>query len=192
MVCLTTLRRVRSIKIVLLSLGFMGFAWSESGQKPEVAIDKRPTVAILPFGFDLEITTLSVLKTLPEPFSPDDEAPQVGATLQSIRADAQWLFVRGVATGHQFRFSSIEEADALAAELGINPGGLPSREHLSEFKTRLGADLVVAASRLDYGQIRWQRLDRGCSWIFPRKRLHWDWPLPGTLSFSQRTLASNR
>jgi hypothetical protein len=161
MVCLPTLRRVRSIEIVLLSLAFVGCAWSESGQKPEVAIDKRPTVAILPFGFDLEITTLSVLKTLPEPLSPDDEARQVEATLRSIRADARWLFVRGVATGHQFRFSSIGETDALAAELGINPGSLPSREHLGEFKTRLGADLVVAASILDYGQMRCRRLGSG-------------------------------
>jgi hypothetical protein len=35
MVCLTTLRRARSIEIVLLSLAFVGCAWSESGQMEE-------------------------------------------------------------------------------------------------------------------------------------------------------------
>ena len=125
MVCLTTLRRVRSIEIVLLSLAFVGCAWSESSQKPEFATGKRPTVPILPFSFDRKITMVSVLKTLPEPLSPDDQTRQVEAALQSIRADARWLFVEGVATGHQFRFSSIEESDALAAELGINPGRSP-------------------------------------------------------------------
>ena len=161
MVCRTRPRCVRAIAIVLLALAFAGCAWSESGQKPEIPIAKRQTVAILPFGFDIEITSLSALKTVPEPLFPDDEARQVDATLQSIRADARWLFVSGIATGHQFRFASLEETDALAAELGLQPGGLPSYEQLSQFRTRLGADLVVAANILDYGQIRWQWLVSG-------------------------------
>ena len=43
----------------------------------------------------------------------------------------------------------------------IKPGVLPNAEQLAEFRRRLGADLVVAGSILDYGQIRWQWMAAG-------------------------------
>lgn len=96
-----------------------------------------------------------------ETLSPDEEARQVGETLQEVRVDARWLFLSRLATGHQFRFASLEETDALAVGLGLNPGALPTGEQLTEFRTRLHADLVVAGNILDYGQIRWQWLAMG-------------------------------
>src|SRR5262252_3224321 len=82
-------------------------------------LNQRPYLAILPFGFDIEITKLSTVQTVDGTLSP-------------------------------------EETDELAKELELKPGVLPNAEQLTEFRRRLGADLVVAGSILDYGKIRWQ------------------------------------
>jgi hypothetical protein len=119
-------------------------------------LKERPSVAILPFGFDLEITKLSALKTVDETLSPEDETKQVAETLWEIQQEARWLLLSRLATGQGFQFVPADQTDALAAELGLKPGVLPTPEQLTEFRRRLGADLVVAGSILDYGKIRWQ------------------------------------
>ena len=40
-------------------------------------LNERPSVAILPVGFDLEIRTLSAVKTAHEMLSPEEESKQV-------------------------------------------------------------------------------------------------------------------
>ena len=119
-------------------------------------LNERPTVAILPFGFDLEITTLSEIKTVDETLSQGDESTHVAETLWEIQQEARWLLLSRLAAGQGFQFVSAAQTDALAAELDLKPGVLPNPEQLTEFRRRLGADLVVAGSILDYGKIRWQ------------------------------------
>lgn len=119
-------------------------------------LKERPSVAILPFGFDLEITKLSTVKTVDETLSPEDDAKQVAEALREIQQEARWLLLSRLATGQGFQFVPAGQTDALAEELGLKPGILPNPEQLTEFRRRLGADLVVAGSILDYGKIRWQ------------------------------------
>jgi len=119
-------------------------------------LNERPSVAILPFGFDLEITKLSAVKTVDETLSPEDESKQLAETLREIQQEARWLLLSRLAAGYGFQFVPPEQADALAEELQLKPGVLPNPEQLVEFRRRLGADLVVAGSILDYGKVRWQ------------------------------------
>lgn len=124
-------------------------------------LQERPYVAILPFGFDLEITHLSTVKTVEGSLSTEDEAKQVAEALREIQQEARWLLLSRLATGQGFWFVSPEQTDALAEELELKPGMLPHAEQLAEFRRRLGADLVVAGSILDYGKIRWQWMAAG-------------------------------
>jgi hypothetical protein len=124
-------------------------------------LNERPTVAILPFGFDLEITTLSAVKTVDETLSPEDETTHVAEALREIQREARWLLLSRLATGYGFQFVSLAQTDALAEELQLNAGTLPTAEQLTEFRRRLGADLVITGSILDYGKIRWQWMAAG-------------------------------
>ena len=119
-------------------------------------LSMRPYVAILPFGFDLEITTLSAVKTVDGTLSPEDESKQLAEALREIQQEARWLLLSRLAAGQGFRFVSPEQTDALAEEFQLKPGDLPNAEQLTAFRHRLGADLVVAGSILDYGKVRWQ------------------------------------
>jgi hypothetical protein len=124
-------------------------------------LNERPTVAILPFGFDLEITKLSAVKTVDETLPPEDEAKQVADTLREIQQEARWLLLSRLSAGQGFQFIPADQTDALAGELQLNAGTLPTAEQLTEFRRRLGADLVITGSILDYGKIRWQWLVTG-------------------------------
>jgi len=119
-------------------------------------LNERPYLAILPFGFDIEITKLSTVQTVDGTLSPEDEAKQVAEALREIQQEARWLLLSRLAAGQGFRFVSLEQTDELAKEVELKPGVLPNAEQLTEFRRRLGADLVVAGSILDYGKIRWQ------------------------------------
>lgn len=93
--------------------------------------------------------------------SPEDESTQLAEALREVQQEARWLLLSRLATGQGFWFVPPEQTDALAEELQIKPGVLPNAEQLAEFRRRLGADLVVAGSILDYGQIRWQWMAAG-------------------------------
>lgn len=116
-------------------------------------LHEHPSVAILPFGFDLDITKLSEVKTVDETLSPEEEPKQVAEALRQIQQEARWLLLSRLATGRGFRFVSPEQTDALAEELQLTPGVLPNADQLTEFRQRLGADLVIAGSILDYGTV---------------------------------------
>jgi hypothetical protein len=131
-------------------------AFEPAAQSSVEDLNERPFVAILPFGFDLEITKLSSLRTVNETQPPEDEAKQVAETLWEIQQEARWLLLSRLAAGQGFQFVPPDQTDALAAELALKPGMLPNAEQLTEFRRRLGTDLVVAGSILDYGKIRWQ------------------------------------
>ncbi len=124
-------------------------------------LGERPYVAILLFGFDQEITKLSTVKTVAEVLLPEEEAAQLAAALSQIQQEARWLLVSRLAAGQGFWIAPLAEADALAEELQLKPGVLPNAEQLAEFRRRLGVDLVITSTILDYGKIRWQWLVAG-------------------------------
>ena len=139
--------------------GCVGF--DPAVQSTVESLDERPSIAILPFGFDVEITQLSAVKTVEETLLPEDEAPRVIEALREVQREARWLLLSRLATGYGFQFVSLEQTDALADELQLHAGALPTAEQLTEFRRRLGADLVISGSILDYGKIRWQWLAAG-------------------------------
>jgi len=117
-------------------------------------VSERPYVALLPFGFDIEITNLSILKAVDDTLSIEEESKQLNDTLQGIRQEARWLLLSRLITGQGFRFITLDPTDALAEELELTPGAPPTVEQCEEFRRRLGADLVFTGSILDYGKIR--------------------------------------
>jgi hypothetical protein len=157
---------MRSFTIRLHLISFVGWivgaafsgcvAFDPAVQSTVEDLSERPSVAMLPFGFDLEITKLSAVKTTKEMLPPEEEAKQVAEALLEIQQEARWLLLSRLAAGQGFQFVSAEQTDALAEELQLKPGVLPNPDQLTEFRRRLGADLVVAGSILDYGKIRWQ------------------------------------
>ena len=52
-------------------------------------LSERSSVAILPFGFDLEITKLYAVKTAREMLPPEEEAKQVAESLLEIQREAR-------------------------------------------------------------------------------------------------------
>lgn len=116
----------------------------------------RPSVALLPIGFDLDITSLSSVKSLDATLTPEDEATQLHEALAEICADARWLLLSRLAAGQGFKFVPVEQTDDVAKELELKPGAVPTPYQVVEFGRRLGADLVVAVNILDYGKVRWQ------------------------------------
>jgi hypothetical protein len=124
-------------------------------------LEERPYVAILRFGFDQEITSLSTVKTVDGALSPEEEATQLAVALSQIEQEGRWLLVSRLATGQGFHIVPLAETDALAEELHLKPGAIPNSEQLTEFRHRLNADLVIVSSILDYGKIRWQWLAAG-------------------------------
>jgi hypothetical protein len=121
----------------------------------------RPSVAVLRIGFDVEITKLSSLQSVEEPLPPDEEATLVARAIRDIQEEARWQFLSRLSTGHGFRFASFAATDAVAEEVQLQPGEIPNAEQLAEFRRRLGVDLVVVSSLLDYGKVRWQWLLAG-------------------------------
>ncbi len=136
-------------------------AFEPAAQSKVEDLHERPAVAILPFGFELEITELSAVKTVDGTLSPEDAATQLADALREIQQEARWLLLSRLATSQGFWVVPPEETDALAEELQLKPGVLPTAEQLAEFRRRLRADLVVAGSILDYGKIRWQWMAAG-------------------------------
>jgi len=85
---------MRSFTIRLHVIPFVGWmvgaalmgcvAFDPAAQSRLENLNDRPSVAILPFGFDLEITNLSAVKTANEVLSPEEEAG-IEAALESYR-----------------------------------------------------------------------------------------------------------
>jgi len=147
--------------VVCLAASGPGCVSFEPVVPSNIDVAERPAVAILLFGFDLEITKLSSVKTVQDSVSADEEAAQLSDALRDVQNETRWLFLSRLATAQGFRIISSEQTDAVAKALDIQPGVLPTPEHLAEFRRRLGADLVVAGSILDYGKIRWGWLAAG-------------------------------
>jgi len=142
-------------------------------------LQERPYVAILPFGFDLEITHLSTVKTVEGSLSTEDEVKQAAEALREIQQEARWLLLSRLATGQGFWFVSPEQTDALAEELELKPGMIPNAEQLAEFRRRLMADLVVAGSIWIMGKSAGSGWLRGCLPISCGRPLQLEWRARG-------------
>lgn len=136
-------------------------AFEPAVQSKVETVDERPSVAIVPFRFDLEITRLSAVKTVEGALSSEEESALLAESLREIQQGARWVFVSRLATGQGFRIIPLADTDALAEDLQMKPNELPNETQLTEFRRRLGADLVVAWSILGYGEIRWPWLTAG-------------------------------
>lgn len=162
MKCFSTSVQLALFASCLVNIALTGcVAFDPAVQSTVEDLNERPVVAILPFGFDLEITKLSAVKTVDETLPPEDEAKQVAETLREIQQEARWLLLSRLSAGQGFQFIPTDQTDVLAGELQLNADTLPTAEQLTEFRRRLGADLVITGSILDYGKIRWQWLVTG-------------------------------
>jgi len=145
----------------LCSLFMVGCTWFLPAQPQELEVSERLRVAILPIWLNVEITSLSAVKTI-EPERPDeDETVELADTLDVVRQEARWILQSRLATRQVFLFAPQEQTDAAVADLEIRPGMLPTRDQILRLRERLDVDLVVAATIEDYGKVRWQWLLAG-------------------------------
>lgn len=142
--------------VCLIAAMFTGCVSFSPVTLSNVDLSDRPSVVLLPFGFDVDITQLSYVRDIEETLSPEDESKLLADALQEIQRETRWLLLSRLTAGQGFRIIPLDQADALAAELKLKPGDIPNAGQLAEFRRRLGADLVVAGSILDYGKVRWQ------------------------------------
>lgn len=145
----------------ILWITLAGCVSFEPAHQSIVDQNDRPSVAILPFGFDLEIKDLSTVKTVQGALSAEEEQTELEKVLREIQQEARWLLLSRLSAGQGFWFVPLQQTDMLAEQLHLKPGQLPNVDQLREFRTRLGADLVIAGSILDYGKVRWQWLLAG-------------------------------
>ena len=144
---LTSRWRVCASIMCLFGVMCTGCAWFRSTPEWDVAIAEQPYVALLPFGIDTDITTLSAVKSVDGTLSDEEESRQVAAVLQEILVDARWLFLSRLATSLKFRFVPLEQTDALATELQLKPGALPTQEQLVAVNTALATSSWTANAR---------------------------------------------
>jgi hypothetical protein len=147
--------------ILLLYFTLGGCSWFFAGVKAELPLAERPRLALLPWGFEVQITKLGSVKTIDKELTPEQETQQVTQALQEILNEARWLLQSNIAAAQQFTMVSLEEIDAASAALGIQAGQPPTSDQLCSLRTRLKADLVVVGNILDYGKVRWQWLAAG-------------------------------
>jgi hypothetical protein len=139
-----------------LESGLAGCGWVGSGVRADIPSAERLTLAVLGFGMDIEITNLSSVQTVTEELPPGQEALLVTKAVREIKENAQRLLHSRLQVSDQYNLVSLEQTDAAVQDLGIEPRGTMTREQLAVLRNRLGADLVVAGTVLDYGKVRWQ------------------------------------
>lgn len=141
------------ISYLVICLIFSGCAGGQI--KDELDLIDRPVVAILPIGFEIQITHLASIKTVVDTLSPEEETQQLAEAIQHIRDEARWLLQSRLAAGQRVRFVPDEQVVAIVNELGLAPGNMPTDEQLALFRTRAGADLILVVNIQDYGKVRW-------------------------------------
>ena len=122
---------------------------------------ERPKMAVLEFGMGIEISSLSAVKSIDEELSPEQEATLVAEAIQDIRVEARKILYQRLEKGEQFSLVPLEDVDAAVTGLGINPLTPLTPEQVTQFRSRLDADLVVGGVVQDYGKVRWQWLATG-------------------------------
>ena len=138
-------------------------------------LNERPSVAILPFGFDLEITKLSDMKTANEMLSPEEESKQVAEALREIQREARWLLLSRLAAGRGFQFVPSPGCrsrrrreylglweSSLAVDARRNDDGHDGGEHCARPRDGMESDRHRGQSWLrtpdEYPSVVWRRL----------------------------------
>lgn len=127
----------------------------------EVSLAQRPIVAVFDFDLGIEITTLSTVRTVTKELPPEEEAQLVQDAVREITGRARRQFYDRLQTSGCCTMVAIEEVDATVKELGLPDKGPFSPAQWAGIRRRLGADLVVQGTVLDYGKVRWQWLAGG-------------------------------
>lgn len=110
---------------------------------------------------DIEITKLSSVQTVTEDLSPEQEALLVTKAVREIEENARRLLYDKLRSGEQVRLISLEETDAAVQDLGFPIEGVLNQEQMMKLRDRLGVDLLITGTVLDYGKVRWQWLAAG-------------------------------
>src|SRR5439155_13473269 len=151
----------RYIVVWVLGAGLAGCGWFGSGVRPEVPHDQRLTLAVLRCGIDIEITNLSSVQTVTEDLSPEQESLLVTKAVREVKENARRLLYDKLRSGEQFRLISLEETDAAVQDLSLPIEGTLNQEQMMKLRERLGVDLLITGTVLDYGKVRWQWLAAG-------------------------------
>ncbi len=142
-------------------LTITGCSWLHPSSFPDLPVEERPLVAVLPFNFDPEIQHLSTIKSMEDTLPEREEIRQIDMAIQKLHQEARWLFKSQLATRHGFLFVPDKVLDQAIQALGLKPNSLPTHQQLAELRTQLGVDLVIVGSILDFGKVRWQWLVAG-------------------------------
>lgn len=136
-------------------------SWVATPSAEYTSMNQRLRIAILPIPLGVDIRSLSSITTVEQERSPEDEDAELVATLESVKAEARWIFESRLAVRHLFQFVPSERTDAAMELIGIRPGEVPTAGQIVELGSELEADLVVRATIEDYGKVRWQWLLAG-------------------------------
>ncbi len=128
---------------------------------PVVAQDQRPTVAVLEFGFGVEIDSLSAVKSLNGDAPSDKDPEAIAQAVREIRREARRLLHEDLAKREQFVMIPLDEVDRIAAWLDLQPGLKPTAPQLDRLRSELHADMAIGGIVQDYGKVRWQWLAAG-------------------------------
>ncbi|TLY27458.1 MAG: hypothetical protein E6K63_10780 [Nitrospirae bacterium] len=151
----------RYIVVWVLGAGLAGCGWFGSDVRPEVPHDQRLTLAVLRCGIDIEITKLSSVQTVTEDLSPEQESLLITKAIREVEENARRLLYDKLRSGEQFRLISLEETDVAVQDLGFPLEGTLNQEQMMKLRDRLGVDLLITGTVLDYGKVRWQWLAAG-------------------------------
>lgn len=158
----TNVRRLFvAILVVTLISDFVGCGATGSVTRPTIPETERPTLAVLGFDIGVKITKLSAVKTVTGDLQPEREAFLIEQAVREIKEEARRLFYNRLESSEQFRLASLPETDAAVQALGIQHYGPLDPVQLKRLRDRLGVDLVVTGTVLDYGKVRWQWLAAG-------------------------------
>lgn len=146
---------------LILTAGWAGCGETESIVRSDIPQAQQPKLALLGFNMGVEITKLSAVQTVDEELSPEQEALLVKEAIKAIRQDARHLLYNRLASSNQFQLVSLEETDVAVQELELDLNGVPTQEQLGKLRNRLGVDLAVSGTVLDYGKVRWQWMAAG-------------------------------
>ena len=133
-------------------------AWFHTELLPEPPSSDRLTIAILGFGMDITIRNLSSVKTVNQKMSPEEEAVLVQQEVAQITNHARQIFHETLEARGHYNLLSLGNTDAVVS---TDPNKEFSLQELVSLHTRLGADLAVTGTILDYGKVRWQWMTPG-------------------------------
>jgi hypothetical protein len=151
----------RAVWLIVCSSLAVHCAWFDSTPHQDIAMTDRLRVAILPVAFNVDITSLSAVRTVAGELSEEEELRELADTLYGLRQEARWILQSRLATRHVFRFVALEEVEAAVADCGVEPGALLTSDHIIRLGRSMNADLVIVATIEDYGKVRWQWLLAG-------------------------------